>query len=178
MSFHEQLKNKIVAKENAQRIVNGQRLKGKKIVFTNGCFDILHSGHVDYLSQARDLGNYLVLGLNTDSSVQGLNKAPGRPVNTENARAYVLAALACVDLIILFNEDTPLELIGFLKPDVLVKGNDWKVENIVGYDLVSAYGGQVLTIPLLEGFSTTKIIEKIAPLLSPQGGDDRTTTGK
>jgi len=161
MSFHDQLKNKVVVKENARRIINGQRLKGRKIIFTNGCFDILHAGHVHYLTQARDLGNYLVLGLNTDSSVQRLNKAPGRPVNGEISRANVLAALACVDLIVLFDEDTPLELIAFLNPEILVKGNDWKIENIVGYDIVKANGGEVITIPLLEGFSTTKIIEKI-----------------
>ena len=162
MAFHDQLKNKVVTKENAQRIVNGQRLKGIKIVFTNGCFDILHPGHVDYLTQARDLGNFLVLGLNTDNSVKRLNKAPSRPINNETARACVLAALACVDLIVLFDEETPLELIAFLSPDVLVKGNDWKVENIVGFDIVNANGGKVLTIPLLEGFSTTKLIEKIS----------------
>ncbi len=161
MSFHNQLKNKIVAKENALRSINGQKLKGRKIVFTNGCFDILHPGHVDYLTQARDLGNFLVLGLNTDNSVKRLNKAPNRPVNTENWRAYILAALACVDLIVLFDEETPLELITFLKPDVLVKGNDYKAEDIVGYDVVKANGGEVITIPLLEGFSTTKLIEKL-----------------
>ncbi len=161
MSFHNQLKNKVVVKENAQRIVNGQRLKGRKIIFTNGCFDILHPGHVDYLTQARDLGNYLVLGLNTDNSVRRLNKAPNRPINNERARASVLAGLACVDLIVLFDEDTPLELIAFLNPDVLVKGNDWEVKNVVGYNIVKANGGDVVTIPLLEGFSTTKLIEKI-----------------
>jgi D-glycero-beta-D-manno-heptose 1-phosphate adenylyltransferase len=161
MSFHDQLKNKIVQREEAFRIVNGQRLKGRKIVFTNGCFDILHPGHVDYLTQARDLGTYMVLGLNTDHSVKRLNKAPNRPVNEETSRAQVLAAIACVDLIVLFNEDTPLELITYLKPDVLVKGNDWGLEKIVGYKEVKAYGGQVCTIPLLEGFSTTRLIEKL-----------------
>jgi len=161
MSFHDQLKNKVVAKEDAFRIINGQRLKGRKIVFTNGCFDILHPGHVDYLTQARDLGTYMVLGLNTDNSVKRLNKAPGRPVNTETARATVLAAITCIDLIVLFNEDTPLELITFLRPDVLVKGNDWQLEKIVGYDFMKSIGGRVITIPLLEGFSTTKLIEKI-----------------
>src|SRR5437868_2588373 len=143
MSFHDQLKNKIVAKEDAFRTINGQRLKGRKIVFTNGCFDILHPGHVDYLMQARDLGEFLVLGLNTDDSVKRLNKAPGRPINNETSRAMVLAALSCVSLIVLFNEDTPLELITFLQPDVLVKGNDWELEKIVGYDVVRSSGGEV-----------------------------------
>ncbi len=161
MSFHNQLQNKIVAKEDARRTINGLRLRGKKIVFTNGCFDILHPGHVDYLTKARDLGDFLVLGLNTDNSVRRLNKAPNRPINTEASRACVLAALMCVDLIILFDEETPLELITFLKPNVLVKGNDWKVEDIVGYDFIISNGGAVLNIPLLEGFSTTKLIEKI-----------------
>jgi len=161
MSFHKQLTDKIVSKEVAARAINGFRLKGRKIVFTNGCFDILHPGHVDYLTQARDLGTCLVLGLNTDDSVKRLNKAPNRPVNSETARAHVLSGLACVDLIVLFNEDTPLELITFLKPNVLVKGNDYKAEDVVGGDFVKSTGGEVVTIPLLEGFSTTKLIEKI-----------------
>lgn len=161
MSFHSQLKEKIVTKEVAFRSMNGQRLKGRKMVFTNGCFDILHPGHVDYLAQARDLGGCLVLGLNSDDSVKRLNKAPNRPVNTETSRAHVLSALACVDMIVIFNEDTPLELITYLKPDVLVKGGDWKVEDIVGGDVVKSNGGDVITIPLLEGFSTTKLIEKL-----------------
>ncbi|MCE3227410.1 MAG: rfaE2 [Bacteroidetes bacterium] len=161
MSFHSQLKDKIVSREDAARIINGLRLKGRKIVFTNGCFDILHPGHVDYLSQARGLGNFLVLGLNTDDSVKKLNKAPNRPVNNENARAMVLAGLASVDLIVLFNEDTPFELIKTLQPDMLVKGSDYKPENVVGYDIVKARGGEVMTIPFLEGFSTTSLIEKL-----------------
>jgi D-glycero-beta-D-manno-heptose 1-phosphate adenylyltransferase len=161
MSFHSQLSSKIVSKEDASRIINGLRLKGRKIVFTNGCFDILHPGHVDYLSQARDLGRFLVLGLNTDNSVKRLNKAVNRPVNDEVSRATVLAALSCVDLIVMFDEDTPLNLIDFLKPDFLVKGGDWEVEKIVGHDVVAANGGKVISIPLLEGFSTTKLIEKI-----------------
>src|SRR3954467_7586687 len=124
MSFHQLLKNKIVDKGPARLYLNGLRMIGKKIVFTNGCFDILHPGHVDYLCQARDLGDILVLGLNTDASVKLLNKAPNRPVNDETTRAHVLAGLACVDLIIFFDEETPYELIQFLQPTVLVKGND------------------------------------------------------
>lgn len=161
MSFHDQLKSKVILKEDALRKLNGLRLKGKKIIFTNGCFDILHSGHVDYLTQARDLGHYMILGLNTDSSVKKLNKAPGRPVNDEHARAKVLSALACIDAILFFDEETPYELIKFLQPDILVKGNDYKAEEVVGYDVVKARGGEVITIPLLEGFSTTKLIERL-----------------
>ena len=161
MSFHQQLKNKLVLKESALQQVNMQKQNGKKIVFTNGCFDILHPGHVDYLSQARDLGDFLILGLNTDRSVKRLNKAANRPINNEQARAMVLAALGCIDVIILFDEETPYELIKFLQPNVLVKGNDYEVEKIVGYDIVTANGGRVITIPFLEGFSTTNLIKRI-----------------
>lgn len=161
MLFHQQLKSKIVSKEEAFKKVQSLREAGKKVVFTNGCFDILHPGHVDYLSQARDLGDFLVLGLNTDHSVKRLNKAPNRPVNNESTRAIVLAGLACIDLIVFFDEETPYELIKFLQPNVLVKGNDYKAENIAGYDILKANGGDVITIPLLEGYSTTKLIEKI-----------------
>lgn len=161
MSFHKQLKNKIVSKEDALNKINAQKLSGKKIVFTNGCFDIIHPGHVDYLSHARDLGDLLVLGLNTDNSVKRLQKAPNRPINNEQARASVLAALASVDLVVLFDEDTPYELINYLQPNILVKGNDYEIEKIVGYDVVTANGGKVITIPFLEGFSTTNLIKKI-----------------
>jgi rfaE bifunctional protein nucleotidyltransferase chain/domain len=161
MSFHKLLASKILSKEAALQIINLQKQDNKKIVFTNGCFDIIHPGHVDYLSQARDLGDFLVLGLNTDNSVKRLNKAPNRPINTENARAMVLAAMECVDAIVLFDEETPYDLIKFLSPDVLVKGDDYQVEKIVGYDIVKANGGKVVTIPFLEGFSTTKMIAKI-----------------
>ncbi|MDP3567461.1 D-glycero-beta-D-manno-heptose 1-phosphate adenylyltransferase [Sediminibacterium sp.] len=141
--------------------INLEKKSGKKVVFTNGCFDIIHPGHVDYLAKARDLGDYLILGLNTDKSVRLLNKAPNRPLNNEFARAIVLAAFACIDTIVLFDEQTPLELIKFLRPNVLVKGDDYQVEKIVGYDSVIANGGTVVTIPFLEGYSTTKLIEKI-----------------
>jgi D-glycero-beta-D-manno-heptose 1-phosphate adenylyltransferase len=161
MSFHDQLKTKLALKEDAVRTINGLRLKGKKIIFTNGCFDILHPGHVDYLTQARDLGGYMIVGLNTDNSVRKLNKAPNRPVNDEMARAKVLAALACVDAVVLFDEETPYELIKLIQPDVIVKGNDYKAEEVVGYDIVKSRGGEVITIPLLEGFSTTKLVEKL-----------------
>ena len=161
MSFHKLLKDKIVSKEEALQKIKSLQKTQSKIVFTNGCFDILHPGHVDYLSQARDLGDFLILGLNTDTSVRLLNKAPNRPINNEQTRAAVLAGLACIDLIVFFDEETPYELIKFLQPNILVKGNDYKAENIVGYDVVKANGGEVITIPMLEGYSTTRLIEKI-----------------
>jgi D-glycero-beta-D-manno-heptose 1-phosphate adenylyltransferase len=161
MLFHKLLKDKVLTKNALGLILEKLRGEGKKIVFTNGCFDILHPGHVDYLSQARDLGNFLVLGLNTDASVKKLNKAANRPINDEFARATVLAALASVDAIVLFDEETPLELIEFVKPNILVKGNDYSIEKIVGHDMVIANGGQVITIPLLDRFSTTGLIKRI-----------------
>jgi rfaE bifunctional protein nucleotidyltransferase chain/domain len=161
MLFHRQLKQKIVSKEEALIRVAKLKEADKKVVFTNGCFDIIHPGHVDYLCQARDLGDFLILGLNTDDSVKRLNKAPNRPVNNEYARAAVLAGLACVDLIVFFNEDTPYELISYLSPDVLVKGNDYTIEQVVGHDVVQANGGKVVTIPLLQGYSTSGLIKKI-----------------
>lgn len=161
MLFHDQLSSKLQSKEQALQLINKVKASGGTVVFTNGCFDILHPGHVDYLAQARDQGDYLVLGLNTDDSVKRLNKAPNRPINSEQARAHVLAGLGSIDSIVLFNEDTPLELITYLKPNVLVKGNDYRIEQIVGHDVVMAYGGKVITIPLLEGFSTSSIIKKI-----------------
>lgn len=161
MSFHSLLKDKIITAEKLTALLFKLKNEGKKIVFTNGCFDILHPGHVDYLSQARDLGDFLVLGLNTDSSVKKLNKAPNRPINNEHSRAAVLAGLACIDAIVFFEEETPYELIKSVKPDVLVKGNDYAVEKIVGFDIVTGNGGKVVTIPFLEGYSTTGLINKI-----------------
>ncbi len=159
--FHTLLKNKLQSKEAVFNLTSALQAQGKKIVFTNGCFDILHPGHVDYLCQARDSGDFMVLGLNTDASVRKLNKAPNRPVNDETSRALVLAGLACIDAIVLFEEETPYELIKFLQPDVLVKGDDYKPEQIVGYDVVMAKGGEVKTIPFLKGYSTTALISKI-----------------
>ena len=134
-----------------------------EVVFTNGCFDILHPGHVDYLQRARDLGSCLVVGLNSDASVRRL-KGALRPVNDEASRALVLAALACVDYVVLFEEDTPYELIKAVRPDILVKGGDWSVDRIVGRDLVEERGGRVLSIPLLEGYSTTAIVDRIVAM--------------
>lgn len=137
------------------------RSQGMKVVFTNGCFDILHRGHIEYLSKAADMGDVLVVGLNTDASVRRL-KGEGRPVNNEEARALVLASLSFVDAVVLFDEDTPYELIKAVHPDVLVKGADYKVEEIVGYDIVTSYGGKVETVPLVEGYSTTKLLSFIS----------------
>ena len=132
----------------------------RKVVFTNGCFDVLHRGHVTYLAQARDLGDCLVVGLNSDASVKRL-KGENRPINNENDRAYVLAALSSIDYIILFEEDTPKNLIEQVKPDILVKGGDYQIDNIVGADFVLKNGGQVLTIPFVDGYSSTKIIQAL-----------------
>ena len=131
------------------------------VVFTNGVFDILHPGHVRYLQAARDLGDKLIVGVNSDRSVRALGKAPGRPVNSQDDRAEVLRALACVDEVVIFDEDTPHEIIKKLQPDVLVKGADWGENAIVGRDIVEARGGRVVRIDLAEGYSTTKIIERI-----------------
>lgn len=135
------------------------RFFGKKIVFTNGCFDLLHVGHVRYLQQARSLGDYLVVGVNSDASVKRL-KGPTRPVQNENDRSEILAALGCVDFSVMFIEDTPENLIKLVKPHILVKGGDWKIDQIVGADFVQSYGGQVMSLQFIDGKSTTKIIEK------------------
>ena len=131
------------------------------LVFTNGCFDILHRGHVTYLAQARSLGNSLIVALNTDSSVKRQNKGDDRPINSESNRLAVIASLESVSFVTMFDEDTPLELIKLIKPDVLVKGGDWSVERIVGYKEVLNYGGSVYSIPFLYATSTTKLIDKI-----------------
>ncbi len=160
MKHLEKIYDKILNKESLEEKLNLWRKEEKKIVFSNGCFDILHRGHVEYLSKAADLGDILVIGLNTDASVKRL-KGPSRPVNDERARAVVLAALEFIDAIIFFEEDTPYNLIKYVQPDVLVKGKDYKAEDIVGYDIVTGNGGKVETIELVEGFSTTKTIERM-----------------
>ena len=138
-----------------------QRAAGRKIVFTNGCYDIIHPGHVDLLERARALGDVLVLGLNSDDSVRRQNKGPERPVNPYPARAFVLAHLASVDAVTGFDEDTPENLIRAILPDVLVKGGDWTPDRIVGRDIVEARGGQVVSLPLLPGYSTTAIVNRL-----------------
>jgi len=131
------------------------------VVFTNGVFDILHPGHVRYLHAARALGDKLIVAINSDRSVRALAKSPDRPINPQNERAEVLRALACVDEVVIFDEDTPHEIITAIQPDILVKGADWGENAIVGRDIVEARGGKVVRIPLAEGYSTTSIIHKI-----------------
>ncbi len=135
----------------------------QKIVFTNGCFDILHRGHIDYLAKAADEGDLLVVGLNSDSSVKSI-KGNNRPINNEDTRAMVLGSLAFVDAVFLFDEDTPYELIKRVQPDVLIKGADYNKEDIVGYDIVRNNGGEIKTIELLNGYSTTNLIDQIKSL--------------
>jgi D-beta-D-heptose 7-phosphate kinase/D-beta-D-heptose 1-phosphate adenosyltransferase len=142
-----------------ERIAEARRA-GRRIVFTNGCFDLLHVGHVRYLAAARDAGDLLVVGLNADASVRRL-KGPARPLVGETARAEVVAALAAVDFVTVFPEDTPAELIAAVVPDVLVKGADWALDQVVGRDVVEANGGRVLLVPVVEGFSTTALAERI-----------------
>jgi rfaE bifunctional protein nucleotidyltransferase chain/domain len=141
-----------------KEVVERLKAEGKRIVFTNGCFDIIHIGHVGYLREAKKLGDVLVIGLNSDSSVSRIK--PGRPINTENHRAEVLSSLEMVDYVTIFDEDTPYELIKFLKPDVLVKGGDWKKEDIVGSDIVP----EVHSLPYISGISTTEIVSRIISL--------------
>ena len=148
-------KDKIVDRAKIKDITTQRKNEGKRVVFTNGCFDIIHAGHVRYLTEAKKLGDILVIGLNSDSSVSTIK--PGRPIIPEQQRAEVLSALSMVDYITLFNEDTPYGLIKEIKPDILVKGADWDIKNIVGSDIVK----EVHTIPFVEGISTTEIIKKI-----------------
>ena len=139
------------------------REEGERVVFSNGCFDILHLGHIDYLEKARQLGSKLVIGINSDASVKRL-KGAERPVQPEEARCRLIAALAFVDAVVLFEENTPLQLIETLRPHILVKGNDYALSQIVGADFVVENGGEVKTIPLVEGYSTSRIIEQIKKL--------------
>ncbi len=137
------------------------RRAGQRVVFTNGCFDLVHVGHVRYLAAAREAGDLLVVGVNSDASVRRLSKGPERPLVPEAARAEVLAALAVVDRVTIFDEDTPEELIAALQPDVLVKGADWTADRVIGREIVEARGGRVLLVPLVEGFSTTALVERL-----------------
>lgn len=163
------IQSKIVTIEDAIQQVALWRLKSDTVVFTNGCFDILHQGHVTYLAETANHGQRLIVGLNTDASVKRQGKGDDRPVNNETARALVLASLGFVDMVVFFDNDTPLDLIQSLSPDVLAKGADYDPEEtnkaskeyIVGSDLIKANGGSVVAIPLVEGFSTTNIIDKL-----------------
>lgn len=160
MNNLKEIENKILDEERLSLWLDDCRKNNKSIVFSNGCFDIIHRGHIEYLAKASDLGDKFIIGLNTDASIKRL-KGPSRPINNQDARAIVLAALQFVDAVVLFDEDTPYNLIKAVQPDVLVKGNDYKPEDIVGYDIVTAKGGVVTTIELVEGYSTTNTIAKM-----------------
>lgn len=159
MVFTDKIETKLFQLNDLLKRIEFWRRLGDKIVFTNGCFDILHQGHIHLLAECSGLGERLVIGLNSDASVKRL-KGDSRPVNDELSRAVILAALQFTDAIVVFEEDTPEALIHAVKPDVLVKGGDWKPEDIVGAGFVKSYGGQVKTVPYLNGFSTTGIIER------------------
>ena len=160
MKHLEIIKNKILNPEELRSIMAVKQMEGKTFAFSNGCFDLVHQGHIDYLSKSRDLADYLVIGLNTDNSVRRL-KGPRRPINDEYSRALMLASFLFVDYVVMFDEDTPYNLIKTLQPDVLIKGSDYKVEDIVGYDIVTARGGKVVTLDFIPGFSTTLIEKRI-----------------
>ncbi len=151
----------LMSREQASEFVAGERSHGLVFVFTNGVFDLLHPGHVRYLRDARALGDLLIIGVNSDRSVKALAKAPDRPINNEAARAEVLAALASVDAVVIFDEDTPHAIISAVQPDILVKGANWGENAIVGRDIVEARGGRVVRIALAEGYSTTSLIQRI-----------------
>ena len=160
MSHLEKINDKIISLEALKLRVENWKSSSEKIVFTNGCFDILHRGHIDVLAKTADLGDKLIIGLNSDSSIRKL-KEDNRPIVDEKSRALLLAAFSFVDAIVLFSEQTPINLITDIRPDILAKGGDYKIEEIVGYEVVQQNGGEVITIPLTEGFSSTNIIDKI-----------------
>ena len=153
--------NKVVTQDQLVPLLAQARAQRKRIVFTNGCFDLMHVGHTRYLQAAKALGDLLVVGVNSDDSVQSLKKSPDRPIVSDQQRAEVVGALGCVDYVILFTEQDPHALISAVQPDVLVKGGDWPVERIVGRDVVEGRGGVVKTIPLVPGVSTTALIHRI-----------------
>ncbi len=160
MKTLENIQSKIISRQELPQIIEQIKLQNKKIVFSNGCFDLVHRGHVEYLAKAADLADVFILGLNTDASVSRL-KGPSRPLQDEKARAILMAGFSFIDYVVHFDEDTPLELITEIQPDVLVKGNDYKIEDVVGYDIVQRKGGTVQTIELTEGYSTSIIVDKI-----------------
>lgn len=156
----ELVESKILTLEKLMPLVNIWRFQGKKMVFTNGCFDLLHLGHVDYLAKAADMGDILIIGLNSDKSTTAL-KGPNRPITDERSRSHIIASLAFVCAVVLFDESTPYNLISTIKPDILVKGADYTVDKIVGADVVLANGGAVKTVEYIDGYSTTAIEKKI-----------------
>lgn len=160
MSHLNKINSKIFSLDDLKNQVNAWKQAGEEVVFTNGCFDIIHRGHIEVLAQTADLGDRLIIGLNSDSSIQKL-KGEDRPITDQQARAILLAALSFVDAVILFPEDTPINLISTLLPDVLAKGGDYEVETIVGHEIVQNNGGEVILVPFVDGFSSTIIIDKI-----------------
>ena len=160
MSHLNKLNNKIYTLEEIKNQVSAWKQAGEEVVFTNGCFDIIHRGHIEVLAQTADLGDRLIIGLNSDSSIQKL-KGKNRPIIEEQSRAILLASLSFIDAVVLFSEDTPINLISTLLPDVLAKGGDYEIETIVGHEIVQKNGGQVILVPFVDGFSSTTIIEKI-----------------
>jgi rfaE bifunctional protein nucleotidyltransferase chain/domain len=159
--YDESMADKVMGRAQLVPILDRARAQKKRIVFTNGCFDLLHVGHTRYLQGAKSLGDILVVGVNSDGSVRSLNKSPDRPIVGEAQRAEVLAALDCVDYVVIFPEPDPLSLITALQPDVLVKGGDWAADAIVGRDVVERRGGTVRTIPLVPDISTTALVQRI-----------------
>ncbi len=155
------MSDKIKQRDELAVVLAKRRSSGARVVFTNGCFDLMHIGHTRYLQAARQLGDLLVVGVNSDRSVQALDKGPGRPIVPEAQRAEVIAALACVDYVVVFSEPDPARLIAALQPDVLVKGGDWATDKIIGRDIVEGRGGSVRTIPLVPDVSTTSLVKKI-----------------
>ena len=160
MSHLNKINNKIFSLDDLKNQVNAWKQAGEEVVFTNGCFDIIHRGHIEVLAQTADLGDRLIIGLNSDTSIQKL-KGKNRPIIEEQCRAILLASLEFVDAVVIFSEDTPLKLISALLPDVLAKGGDYEIETIVGHEIVQNNGGEVILVPFVDGFSSTTIIEKI-----------------
>jgi D-beta-D-heptose 7-phosphate kinase/D-beta-D-heptose 1-phosphate adenosyltransferase len=152
---------KILPLDQLLSTLSAERVGGKRIVFTNGCFDLMHIGHTRYLQAAKELGDILIVGVNSDASVRSLDKAPDRPIVPDAQRAEVLPALGCVNYVVVFNESDPLQLITSVQPDILVKGGDWALDRIVGRDIVEARGGVVKTVPLVPGLSTTGLLQRI-----------------
>jgi rfaE bifunctional protein nucleotidyltransferase chain/domain len=160
MSHLNKINSKIFSFDDLKNQVNAWKQAGEEVVFTNGCFDIIHRGHIEVLAQTADLGDRLIIGLNSDTSIQKL-KGKNRPIIEEQSRAILLASLEFVDAVVIFSEDTPLKLISALLPDVLAKGGDYEIETIVGHEIVQQNGGKVKLVPFVDGFSSTTIIEKI-----------------
>jgi len=152
----------VISLQEFHNIRQDIKKKNKKLVFTNGCFDLIHRGHVTYLNEAKSLGDFLIVGLNSDSSANKLDKGSNRPFNNENDRAFVLDNIKAVDYVIIFNEDTPYDLIKNILPDFLVKGGDWKEKDIVGSDIIKANGGKVISLKFVDNYSTTSLIDKIS----------------